>query len=55
LNRWQEVPVFDLEKLAAGQTIAGPAIIEAATTTVLLREKERATITPLGWIDIRLS
>ena len=55
LNRWQEVPVFDLEKLAAGQAIAGPAIIEAATTTVLLREKDRATITPLGWIDIRLS
>jgi N-methylhydantoinase A len=55
LNRWQEVPVFDLEKLAAGQTIAGPAIIEAATTTVLLREREYATITPLGWIDIRVS
>jgi N-methylhydantoinase A len=55
LNRWQEVPVFDLEKLAAGQTIAGPAIIEAATTTVLLRKRDRATITPLGWIDIRLS
>ena len=55
LNRWQEVPVFDLEKLAAGQTIAGPAIIEAATTTVLLRGRECATITPMGWIDIRLS
>ena len=55
LDRWQEAPVFDLEKLAAGQTIAGPAIIEAATTTVLLRGRERATITPLGWIDIRLS
>jgi N-methylhydantoinase A len=41
--------------LATGQTIAGPAIIEAATTTVLLRERECATITPLGWIDIRVS
>jgi N-methylhydantoinase A len=55
LNRWQQVPVFDLEKLAAGQSIVGPAIIEAATTTVLLRGSECATITPLGWIDIRLS
>jgi N-methylhydantoinase A len=55
LNRWQEIPVFDLEKLAAGQTIEGPAIIEAATTTVLLRGSECATITLLGWIDIRLS
>ena len=54
LKRWQDVPVFDLEKLAPGQTIAGPAIIEAATTTVLLRDSDRAAITPLGWIDIRL-
>jgi N-methylhydantoinase A len=55
LNRWQQVPVFDLEQLAAGQVIDGPAIIEAPTTTVLLHGKESATITPLGWIDIRLS
>ncbi len=55
LNRWQEVPVFDMEKLAAGQAIEGPAIIEAATTTVLLRARECVTATSLGWIDIRLS
>ena len=55
LNDWQVVPVFNLESLAAGQTIAGPAILEAATTTVLLRRMDCATITPLGWVDIRLS
>jgi N-methylhydantoinase A len=34
--------------------IEGPAIIESAMTTVLLRPGERATTTPLGWIDIAL-
>src|SRR5262249_54588705 len=55
LGRWRQVPVFDLETLAAGQTIDGPAVIDAATTTVLLREMDRVTVTPLGWLDIRLS
>jgi N-methylhydantoinase A len=55
LDKWRQVPVFNLESLAAGQTIAGPAIVEAPTTTVLLRGMDCATITPLGWIDIRLS
>src|SRR5262249_24731974 len=52
LNKWREAPVFDLEKLAPGQTISGPAIVEASTTTVILRATDCATITPLGWIDI---
>jgi hypothetical protein len=28
--------------------------VEAATTTALLRAGERATVTPLGWLDIRI-
>jgi N-methylhydantoinase A len=55
LNEWQEVPIFNLESLAAGQTIAGPAIVEAPTTTLLLRGTDCATVTPLGWVDIQLS
>jgi N-methylhydantoinase A len=54
LDRWRRVPIFDLEALAPGQTITGPAIVEAATTTVLLRQGERASVTPLGWLDIRV-
>jgi N-methylhydantoinase A len=52
LDGWREVPVFDLATLAPGQEIAGPAVLEAATTTVLLRANDRATITPLGWVTI---
>jgi N-methylhydantoinase A len=54
LDGWREVPVFDLAALAPGQTIDGPAVLEAATTTVLLRSGDGATITPLGWVDARL-
>ncbi len=52
LGRRQRVPIFDLEALTPGQTIPGPAIVEAATTTVLLRPNDSATVTALGWLDI---
>ncbi|MGH7321025.1 MAG: hydantoinase/oxoprolinase family protein [Candidatus Rokuibacteriota bacterium] len=51
---WRAVPVFDLELVAPGQTVDGPALFEAPTTTVLVREGERAVVTPLGWLDIRV-
>lgn len=52
LESWREVPIYDLDTLAPGQRIDGPAVLEAATTTVLLRPADHATITPLGWLDI---
>ena len=54
LDAWREVPVYDLDAVAPGQVVVGPAIVEAATTTALLRAGERATVTPLGWLDIRI-
>jgi len=55
LDDWIAVPVYDFDGLAPSQTIAGPAIVESAMTTVLLRLGELATVTPLGWLDIALS
>ena len=52
LGGWTTVPVFDFDALAPGQAIAGPAIVESAMTTVLLRPGNRATVTPHGWLDI---
>jgi N-methylhydantoinase A len=52
LRGWTDVPVFDFEALAPGQGIAGPAIVESAMTTVLLRPGNRATVTPHGWLDV---
>ena len=54
LDSWIAAPVYDFGHLAPGQAIAGPAIVESAMTTVLLRQGERATVTPLGWLDIAL-
>jgi N-methylhydantoinase A len=45
-------PVFDFDTLAPGQEIAGPAIVESAMTTVLLRPGDIATVTELGWLEI---
>jgi N-methylhydantoinase A len=55
LEAWQEVPVFDFEALAPGQAIDGPAIVEAPTTTVLLRPGDRARTNAIGWLDIQVA
>ena len=43
-----------IDRLSPGQTIEGPAIVESAMTTILLRPRERAVTTPLGWLDVAL-
>ncbi len=52
LGGWRDVPVFDFGTLGAGQRIAGPAIIELDTTTVLLRTGDAATFDRRGWLDL---
>jgi N-methylhydantoinase A len=52
LDAWISAPVYDFDHLAPEQAIAGPAIVESAMTTVLLRPSDHATVTPLGWLDI---
>jgi N-methylhydantoinase A len=54
LGGWTEVPVYRLDGLTAGHQVKGPVVFESATTTVLLREGERATATARGWLDIDL-
>jgi N-methylhydantoinase A len=54
LGGWTDIPVFDFDGLGAGQIVKGPAIIESATTTVLLRSGDCAEATSLGWLDISL-
>jgi N-methylhydantoinase A len=52
IGGWIEVPVYALDALVPGQAIAGPAIVESAMTTVLLRPGNSAVVTPHGWLDI---
>ena len=55
LGQWLEAPVYDFDRLSAGQQITGPALVVSETTNVLLREGDRATTTPHGWLDIQIS
>jgi N-methylhydantoinase A len=43
-----EVEVHDGERLAPGEAVDGPAIVERATTTVLVPERFALTVDPLG-------
>jgi N-methylhydantoinase A len=51
---WVTAPVYRFDRLSPAQAIPGPAIIESATTTVLLRPGDRASVTAQGWLDIAL-
>jgi N-methylhydantoinase A len=55
LDDWIVAPVWRFDALAPAQIVSGPAIIEAATTTVLLRPGDRAAVTPHGWLDIAVA
>jgi len=52
LGGWTAAEVYEFPLLAAGQVIAGPALVESETTTVLLRPGDRGTATAHGWLDI---
>ena len=54
IGDWLTVPVYALDQLAPGPTIQGPAIVESAMTTVLLRPGNSASATAQGWLDISL-
>jgi N-methylhydantoinase A len=46
------VPVCDRERLPAGASFAGPALVEEATTTTMIRAGQRASIDRFGLITI---
>jgi len=54
LGEWLDAPVYDFDRLAAGQVIHGPALVISETTNVLLRHGDQATTTPHGWLDIQV-
>ena len=52
MNGWRDTAIYRWDDLAPGQVVAGPAIIESATTTLLLRDGDKGSVTPHLWIDI---
>jgi N-methylhydantoinase A len=55
LDTWREVDVYALDDLRPGDKLAGPAIIEAETTTVLINAGDALTVNAQGWLDIRIA
>jgi len=49
-----DVPVYDFAALGADQALAGPAIVESDTTTVLLLPGDAARMDARGWLEITL-
>ena len=47
--------MLGFEALAPGQALDGPAIVESATTTVLLRPGDRARMDGRGWLGIAVA
>ena len=48
LGSWQEVPIYDGTRLAAGTEIAGPAIVESDFTTLLVEPETAPRSTAVG-------
>ncbi len=52
---WCETPVYDGTRLQAGNVIAGPAVIDETTTTLLLGKGDRLTVDASGNYSIEIS
>jgi N-methylhydantoinase A len=52
-RRYEEVEVHDGHRLGPGQVVSGPAIVERATTTVLVPERFTLTVDRLGSFVLR--
>jgi N-methylhydantoinase A len=51
-KRLQKTPVYDGAKLAAGNALRGPAIVETADTTVVVHPGTRLRVDNLGNFEI---
>jgi N-methylhydantoinase A/oxoprolinase/acetone carboxylase beta subunit len=47
-GEWVDTPVYELEALRPGQSLSGPAIVQAAYTTAVIPPGRRFTITEHG-------
>jgi N-methylhydantoinase A len=52
---WVDTPVYDGSRLRAGNRLAGPAIIEEATTTIVICPRDRAEVDWLGNVVIEVN
>lgn len=51
---WVEVNVYDQQKLVPGYVIAGPAIVESLTSTVVINDKQSIEIDKYGNLIVEM-
>jgi N-methylhydantoinase A len=49
---WHDTPIFRRERLAAGDTLTGPAIVEQLDTTTVIEPGDRARVDAFGNLEI---
>ncbi len=52
LGGWRDVPLHRFEALAPGASLPGPALVESDSTTILLRDGDRAHLDRRGWLEV---
>jgi N-methylhydantoinase A len=53
-ERYETVPVYDRYRLAVGEVVAGPAIVEEDSTTLIVPPKAKACVERSGNIVVDL-
>ena len=54
-GEWIETPVYDLESLPPGACLVGPALLDGATTTVVVHPGQTAITDDLGNVSLNFS
>ena len=55
LSAYVDVPVYERDALAIGQVVAGPAVVQEASSTLVLPSGSRATVDASGSIIVDLA
>ncbi len=51
---WRMVPVYQIDSLVPGETIAGPAVLEMETTTIIAHAGDRVVVNAMNWLEIEI-
>ena len=54
VNGYRRTPIYEGERLASGNLVPGPAIIEYASTTVVVGPRQRAEVDPYQNVTLHL-
>jgi N-methylhydantoinase A len=53
-GRWHDTPIYRRERLPAGTTFTGPAIVEQLDATTVIEPGDRVKVDALGNLEIAI-